>query len=123
MIAKRILIIDDDPDILDVLNIVFQEDGYNVVISNTCKIIDDIHEIAPDLVLLDVHIPTSPKNGDVICKELKINPETHQLPVVLVSGESDIEQICSACGANDYIKKPFDLDFISDKVREILLHH
>ena len=105
--AKKILIIDDDPAILDILNIVFQDEGYNVVISNTCKIIDDIYEIAPDLILLDIHIPTSPKNGDVICTELKANPETHTLPVILVSGEADIEQICTACGANDFVMKPF----------------
>jgi two-component system response regulator VicR len=123
MLTKKILIIDDDPAILDVLKIVFQDAGYNVVISNTCKIIDDIHEIAPDLILLDVHIPTSPKNGDVICMELKANPETQKLPVILVSGETDIEQICSTCGANDYVKKPFDLDFISDKVKWSLLHY
>ncbi len=123
MIAKRILIIDDDADILDLLNIVFQDEGYNVVISNTCKIIDDIHEIAPDLILLDVHIPTSPKNGDVICMELKANPETQSLPVILVSGESNIEQICANCGANGYVRKPYDLDFLSGKVREMLLHH
>ena len=119
--AKRILIIDDDPDILDVLNIVFQDEGYNVVISNTCKILDDIHEVAPDLILLDVHIPTSPKNGDVICTELKAGPETKNLPVILVSGEWNLDEICATCGANDYIRKPYDLNVLSDKVREMLL--
>lgn len=121
MIAKKLLIIDDDADILDLLNIVFQDEGYNVVISNTCKIIDDIQEIAPDLILLDVHIPTSPKNGDVICTELKASRETQSLPVILVSGESNIRQICVDCGANGYVRKPYDLDFLSGKVREMLL--
>lgn len=123
MIPKRILIIDDDPDILDVLNIVFQDEGYNVVISNTSQILDDILEIAPDLILLDVHIPTSPKNGDVICTELKAGIATQELPVILVSGESDIKQICADCGANGYVRKPYDLDFLSGKVREMLLAH
>lgn len=105
------------------MNIVFQDEGYNVVISNTSKILEDIIEIAPDLILLDVHIPTSPKNGDEICIELKSEPTTQNLPVILVSGESNIEQICVACGANDFVRKPFDLGSLSEKVRDTFLKY
>lgn len=117
---KRILIIDDDPDILDMLNLVLQDEGYNVVTSNTCIILDNIHEIAPDLLLLDVRIPTSPKNGDVVCLELKSRDDTRGLPILLVSGEFDLKEICAACGANDYLAKPYDLEYLSAKVHQLI---
>ncbi len=117
---KRILIIDDDPDILDMLNLVFQDEGYNVVTSNTCTILDNVHEIAPDLLLLDVRIPTSPKNGDQVCVELKSNNDTRKLPVLLVSGEVNLKEICAACGADDYLAKPYDLVNLSAKVHQLM---
>lgn len=118
--AKRLLIIDDDPAILDVLNIVFLDEGYNVVISDNSEIIVDLQKIAPDLILLDVNITTSIKNGDIICGEIKAVAETHLLPIILLSAELDLVQISIDCGADGYIKKPFDLDDLTGKVRDML---
>ena len=65
-VGKRILIIEDDPDILEILGIIFQEEGYEVILSETGDETAIIHLIIPDIVLLDVRLERSAKNGDVL---------------------------------------------------------
>ncbi|WP_244228200.1 response regulator [Mucilaginibacter kameinonensis] len=98
--SKRILAIDDDEDILEILNIVFQESGYDVILSNTGEAAGHIQIIHPDLILLDVNIVGSLKTGSEICKEIKSNYQTADLPVMLVSAEPDLDLIADGCGAN-----------------------
>lgn len=117
---KRILIIDDDEDILDILHIIFRDEGFNVVISNTGEAADNIHIINPDLILLDVRIDGSPKRGDQICAEIKASYPGNKLPVVLVSAETDLEMLANQCGADFYIKKPFDIYDLLLKVKDCL---
>jgi two-component system response regulator VicR len=106
---KRILIIDDDEDILDILHIIFRDEGFNVVTSNTGEAAENIHIINPDLILLDVRLAGSSKSGDQICAEIKANYPENKLPVVLVSAETNLELLANQCGADFYIKKPFDI--------------
>ncbi|MCQ6957069.1 response regulator [Mucilaginibacter aquariorum] len=118
--ARRILVIDDDEDILEILNIIFQENGYDIVMSNTGDAAEHIRVIRPDIVLLDVRIVGSAKNGLEICKEIKSQLETRHLPVMLVSAESDLFVIANECGANAYISKPFDIFDLLAKVEQCL---
>lgn len=117
---KRILVIDDDEDILEVLHIIFQDEGYNVVISNSSEAVDRIHEISPDLILLDINIKGSAKNGAQICAEVKEHYPKRQTPVILVSAESDISIIAKECGANSFVSKPFDIYQLFMKVKDFL---
>src|SRR5437660_1481055 len=103
--AKRILIIDDDEDILEILNIVFQGEGFDVVISNTGETAEHIDVIHPDLVLLDVRILGYEKRGNEICAEIRKRYPQAKLPVLLVSAESDIAMLAEGCGANGFLKK------------------
>ncbi|MCC8423495.1 PleD family two-component system response regulator [Mucilaginibacter sp. UR6-11] len=119
--AKRVLVIDDDEDILEILNVIFQENGYEIVLSNTGEAADHINVIQPDIVLLDVRIVGSAKNGPEICREIKSQVTTRQLPVVLVSGESDLAVIARECGADAYIAKPFDIFDLVAQVEEYLV--
>lgn len=82
--GKRVLVIDDD--ILEILNVIFQENGYKIVLSNTGEAAEHIRVIQPDIVLLDVCIVGSVKSGPEICNEIKSQLETRYLPVMLVSG-------------------------------------
>lgn len=118
--AKRVLVIDDDDDILEILNVIFQENGYEIVISNNSEAAENIRVIQPDIVLLDVRIEGSAKNGPDICKEIKSQQETRHLPVMLVSGESDLAIIAQECGADAYIAKPFDIFELLVQVKEHL---
>lgn len=117
---KRVLIIDDDEDILDILHIIFRDEGFNVVVSSTGEAADHIHIINPDLILLDVRIDGSPKRGDEICAEIKASYPGHKLPVVLVSAETDLEMLANQCGADFYIRKPFDIYDLLLKVKSCL---
>jgi len=118
--AKRILVIDDDEDILEILDIIFRENGFEVVLSNTGQTSEHIRVIQPDLVLLDVRIVGSAKSGPDICREIKALLETSHLPVMLLSGEPDLQIIAGECGADRYLAKPFDIDDLLAQVKEIL---
>jgi two-component system response regulator VicR len=118
--AKKVLVIDDDEDILEILNIIFQENGYEIVLSNTGEAAGHIRLIQPDLVLLDVRIVGSAKSGPEICKEIKSQQETRHLPVMLVSGETDLAIIAEECGADAYVAKPFDIFDLLAQVKELL---
>ena len=108
--------IDDDEDILALLNIIFQENGYDIVLSNTGDAAEHIRVIHPDIVLLDVRINGSKKSGAEICREIKANYETKDFPVMLMSAESDLAFIAKECGADSYIAKPFDIFDLLSKV-------
>jgi len=116
--AKRILIIDDDPDILEILSLIFRGEGYEVFLSNDGEETDHIDTINPDLILLDIRLGNPDKSGITICSMLKSQPSTRQLPIILVSAEKDIRAIAKGCGANAFISKPFDIRQISGKVKE-----
>jgi len=118
--GKRVLVIDDDEDILEILNIVFQENGYDIIMSNTGEAAEHLKVIQPDLVLLDVRIVGSEKDGPEICKEIKSQLETRHLPVMLVSAESDLSIIAEECGADAYLAKPFDIYELLAQVKEYL---
>ncbi|QEC78601.1 response regulator [Mucilaginibacter ginsenosidivorax] len=118
--AKRVLVIDDDEDILELLNIIFQESGYDIVLSNTGEAAEHLQVIQPDLVLLDVRIVGSAKDGQEICREIKSQQNTRHLPVMLVSAESDLSIIARECGADAYLAKPFDIYELLAQVKEYL---
>ncbi|AMR30167.1 histidine kinase [Mucilaginibacter sp. PAMC 26640] len=118
--SKRILVIDDDEDILEILNIIFREEGYDVVLSNTGEAAGRINVIQPDIVLLDVRLIGSDKSGADICKEIKSQLATRHLPVMLVSGESDLAFLAKDCGADAYVAKPFDIFDLLSRVKEFI---
>ncbi len=118
--SKRILVIDDNEDILSILDIVFAEEGYEVILRNTGADADEVKLLGPDLILLDVRISGFSKTGDEICAEIKGELELIPIPVLLFSAESDVQQRASSCGANGYISKPFDIDKLLQKVKEFI---
>jgi two-component system, OmpR family, response regulator VicR len=117
---KRILIIDDDPDILEILNIIFKQEGYEVFLSKTGYEADNLKDINPDLVLLDIMISTSGRNGSTICAKIKSSPATRNLPVIIVSAEDNIQELSKKCGANGYVSKPFHFNELIGKIHELL---
>jgi two-component system response regulator VicR len=118
--GKRILVIDDDEDILEILHIIFQDDGYNVAISNSSEAAERIHELSPDLILLDINITGSAKNGAKICAEVKERYPSRQTPVVLISAEMDISIIARECGADSFVRKPFDIYQLLMQVKKFI---
>lgn len=118
--AKKILVIEDDKDIRDTLVYVLEEQGYEVVSSEEAKILKSLDTIKPDLILLDNWLTEwkSDANGQQISKQLKSNPATSHIPIVIISAVSNIQEIAEAGMADDYLRKPFNLTDIIEIVKK-----
>lgn len=119
--VKRILIIDDDKDMLDMLKIVFQASDVDVVISETGMTGQEINIIKPDVILLDVQIKGYIYTGDQICIEIKSNKNLRKVPVFLISSEPDIDILSVACQADGFFLKPFDVLKLKSAIKDKLL--
>ncbi|MFD2145355.1 response regulator [Mucilaginibacter antarcticus] len=120
MMSKRILVIDDDDDILSILDIIFGEEGYEPILFKTGTTTEEIKVLHPDLILLDVRIAGFGKTGAEICKEIKTEMDLANIPVLLVSAEEDVAVLARGCGANGFVSKPFDIYYLLTKVKEFL---
>jgi len=117
---KKIMVIEDDPDIMEVLEYILRSEGYEVITSVDGEECAHLAEILPDLILMDIRLKPPGQNGDMICLRLKSAAETKCFPVILLSAEHDLPAISRSCGADGYLSKPFDLAVLTDKVRHIL---
>src|SRR5688500_8082070 len=106
MSRKKIYVADDDPDILEVLTIILETRGYEVITSTDGRSLSSMEEL-PDLIFLDIRM--SGNDGSEICRMLKSKAETASIPIVLISANRNLYEIAAECGANDVIAKPFDI--------------
>ena len=108
---KRILIVDDDRQICDMLRNALVRKGYTAdALYDGNNILDFVKKNRPDMIFLDFSFPTGP-NGIEICRFLKTNPETKFVPVIMMTANEDAKSVdkCFELGADDYIFKPFSL--------------
>lgn len=106
--SKKILVVDDDPAIVDVLQIILEMNGYEVVVSVNAESIEELYREHPNLMLVDIWM--SGKDGREICRDVKSQQSTCHIPVVMISASMDVKRSAFAAGADDFIAKPFDLD-------------
>lgn len=119
--SKRILIADDQPEIVTALMTWLRKEGYEVIIArNGNECISLTHQEKPDLIIMDVMMPG--KNGYDACDELKSNPDTKHIPVFLVTGldQEENKVIGKHLGADEYITKPFMMRALTEKIRVAL---
>ena len=117
---KRILVVDDDIDILTVVQLVLESNGFEVsAISNWKQIYPQIDAFKPDLILLDVSLGT--QDGRNICKQLKSNIETRHISVILFSANHNVEKSVSECLADSFISKPFDINNLIEGINNQLM--
>lgn len=111
-----VLVIDDDRDILEALRYTLEDSGYAVLISDTADYVEHLlnARILPDLIILDVLL--SGRDGRTICRMLKQNKETANIPVIMMSAHPDVDQSVKQVGANAFLPKPFDLDHLLSQV-------
>lgn len=118
---ETILVVDDDLDILELLKMNLEPEGYTVrTASDGDSAIQSACTEPPDLILLDVMMPH--KNGLQVIAELKNIDETKSIPVILVTarGQTDDKVLGLETGADDYITKPFDLREVTARVEAVL---
>ncbi len=118
--AKRILVIDDDKDILSIMDFIFADQGHQTILYDTGTTAEDVELLNPDLILLDVRITGFHKTGDEICAEIKANPDLRKIPILLVSAETDLNALAGGCGADGYVSKPFEVNNLLAIVKEFL---
>ncbi|HEY0669534.1 MAG TPA: response regulator [Sphingobacteriaceae bacterium] len=117
---QRILVIDDDPDIIEIINFILLEEGFDVITATSGDEIVNRTTLNVDLIILDLRITGSSKTGAEICAHLKSQPATRDLPVIIVSAEPDIQEIALKCGADACVQKPFTIGQLSEQVRHLL---
>ena len=120
--AKKILVIEDDKDIRDTIVYVLEEEKYEVISSEDSKILRSVTDIKPDMILLDNWLTEwkSDANGEQLSRELKSNPATSHIPVIIISAVSNIKDIAKAGLADAYLRKPFDLTELTALVKKHL---
>lgn len=111
---KKILYAEDDGDMLEVVSEFMQFEDYEVITDNGKSIWKKLQEHPVGLILLDENLNWG--WGSDLCKQLKSDETTAAIPIVLISAIRDIDKIAAACGADTYIRKPFDIYDVIDVV-------
>ena len=114
---KKVVLVQDNKDILDIMDQVLKEEGFDVTSSLTTEPIEKIDKIEPDVVIIDDHIKGK-KKGSKVIEELKSEPETEDISAVLTSTSPDLPNKAKECKADDYIEKPFDIDHMIEVVKK-----
>lgn len=118
MMDTKILIVDDDPTICDVLKIYFENEGYNVKLANDgAEGVNFFKLYEPDLVLLDIMLPK--KDGWQVCREIR---EISSKPVIMITAKGEVfdKVLGLELGADDFVVKPFDMKELSARVKAVL---
>jgi len=120
---RKILIAEDERDILDLIMFTLQFGGYDVIpTSNGADALEMVHKEQPDLILLDVRMPRM--SGYEVCKQIKAEDDTRNIPVVFLSAKGQEVEVTTGyeMGAVDYILKPFAPNELLERLDNILSH-
>ena len=107
----RVLVVDDDPDILEATRLMLEDEGYAVTTTEKGEYVENLHDgngDLPDLIILDVLL--SGKDGRTICRHLKSRPDTQRIPIIMISAHPGAEESVKAVGADAFLAKPWDID-------------
>jgi two-component system alkaline phosphatase synthesis response regulator PhoP len=117
----RVLVVEDEPDVAELIRYNLQKEGWEVVpATNGDDALRRAQEARPDLILLDIMIPHL--NGWEVCRRLKQDPETHGVPVIMLTGRVDEgdKVLGFELGADDYVTKPFSPRELIARVRAVI---
>jgi DNA-binding response OmpR family regulator len=117
MAKKRVLVIEDNEEISEVVGWILEEEGYEISVTAHLPVAE-IVALKADLIVLDEWI--NDREGHMLCREIKNLEELKHVPVVIFSTALDIESIVETCGAAGYVRKPFDIDALTGEVNRLL---
>ncbi len=116
---KRVLIVENNKEILELISIVLEDAGYDLSLYlNEQGIFEHIVEFKPDAILLDIIKPTI--EGTELCRQIKEAEGTKHIPVIVLSTHPQIEKVKDIC-ADDIVEKPFDIDGLLSALEEHLV--
>ncbi len=116
--STRLLVVDDDINICDLLRIYFENEGYEIITANDgAEAVTSFKMHDPDLVLLDIMLPK--KDGWQVCREIR---ECSSKPVIMVTAKGEVfdKVLGLELGADDFVTKPFDMKELSARVKAVL---
>jgi DNA-binding response OmpR family regulator len=117
MDCNKVLVIDDNEDILFMLKAMLQLKEYKVFVKETVNNIESyIEELAPDVIVMDMLL--SGADGRDICKQLKGNDAIAAIPVVMISAMPNAKQMCLEAGADFFVGKPFEMSDLFNAVSD-----
>jgi CheY-like chemotaxis protein len=112
-----ILIVEDDPQVARLITLVLERNGERAeVVSDGQTALRRARELKPSLIFADLTIKGM--GGEALCSALKGQPETREIPYVVLSGDRDVAEKARICGADDYMGKPFEFEDLIRLVRK-----
>jgi DNA-binding response OmpR family regulator len=117
---KKILVVDDDEDVLETIELILEIGGYDVEPLNDAQLVfERISDFGPDLILLDVVLGKI--DGRVICSQIKSHEETRHIPILMMSGLYDLKEVKEMeCAPDDFMSKPFKMDTLLEKIESLV---
>ena len=119
--AKKILVADDEPNILISLEFLLKREGYEVVVaSNGAEALDRVRAERPDMAILDVMMPL--RNGFEVCQDLRADPEFKDFRIMMLTAKGRNTEVSKglALGADVYMTKPFATRELIAKVKALI---
>ncbi len=114
---SKILVIDDDPGIVDAVELILTDEGYEVSTGYSPSCLDDLRsDNLPHLILLDYLL--SGVDGRNVLQRLRSQQITRDIPVIIFSAHPDAEQAAAAIGANGFVGKPFEIDALLNTIQK-----
>ncbi|MDD5687879.1 MAG: response regulator [Elusimicrobia bacterium] len=118
---KKILVVDDERDIVEIISLYLEKDGYQVICAyDGLEALAKIGVEKPDLIVLDIMMPKL--DGHSLNIRLKENPETKDIPVIVVTGKGHLREIITARAdvtIVDYLEKPFQMKELLEKINNV----
>ena len=121
MVNDRILVVDDEEDLAELVCYNLTKEGYQVTCVGSGELaLGEARSQVPDLIVLDLLLPKV--DGLDVCKQLKSDPKTQHIPIVMLTAKSEEVDMVTGleCGADDYITKPFSPRVLLARIRSVL---
>jgi DNA-binding NtrC family response regulator len=120
--SRRIMIFDDDNDILSICSFILESQGWKVFTQSNCNnILKVVGEVKPDLIVMDNWIPDS--GGIIATQTIKANESTKHIPVIYFSANHDIKNLAGQAGTEYFLAKPFDIQQFEELIEHVLQVH
>jgi len=119
---KRVLVVDDDEAVVEMFNELLDRDGRFDVRTASSGYDAGIltEQFRPDVLLLDFKLPDI--NGNIVCRTIRANPNYRNMQIIIISGVADPDEIAElkAAGADEFIRKPFDINAVINRIAEMI---
>ena len=121
MAKKKILVVDDEVQLVDMVKMRLEANNYDVITAyDGQEALDKAHKEKPDLIILDLMLPKM--DGYKVCRMLKFDEKYKSIPIVMFTAraQEEDEKVGMEVGADAYITKPFDPQLLLDKIQELV---